>query len=78
MWHFMKREVQKDHVVPASGCIPSPKRSQHMQTPRVGYNFELAPILYPCSSSTVFATRPTTGKMLICMNACSELACRLA
>ena len=28
MWHFMKREVQKEHVVPVSSCIPSSKLSR--------------------------------------------------
>jgi hypothetical protein len=28
MWHFMKREVQKEHVVPVSNCIPSSKPSR--------------------------------------------------
>ena len=28
MWHFMKREVQKEHVVPVSSCIPLSKLSR--------------------------------------------------
>ena len=59
----------------------SNKHGETADTHRIfvsNYNFEPALNLYPSSSSTVFATRPTTGNMLICMNACSELACRLA